>query len=360
MAESNQQERSQAATPRRRERAREEGQVARSREAVAAAIFLGGLFFFGLTGTTLARQMAALTTDTFVTLDAIDMSLPGLHLLLSQYVSRTAVMLLPLLITVFVVALALNVVQTGFLVSLKALQPKWSRISPLQGLRRVFSAQSVHELLKSLLKVGIVGYIVYATIDGELERLFALSGYGVADIAAYVSTSILRLATRTAYVIIALAILDYVFQRWQYEKSLRMTMQEVKDERKQQEGDPQVKARVRSIMREMARRRMMEEVPKADVIITNPTHLAVAIQYERDTMPAPKVLAKGAGYVAERIKAIAQEHRIPLVENKPIAQQLFKTVEIGEHIPEALYQAVAEILAYVYRIRSPRPTGAGR
>ena len=360
MAESYQQERSQPATPRRRQRAREEGQVARSREAVAAAIFLGGLLFFGIAGTTLARQIAALTTDTLVTLDAIDMSLPGLHLLLLQYVSRTGLMLLPLLITVFVVALALNVVQTGFLVSLKALQPKWSRISPLQGLRRVFSVQSVHELLKSLLKVGIVGYIVYATVDGELERIFALNGFGVADIAAYVSTSILRLATRTAYVIIALAILDYGFQRWQHEKSLRMTMQEVKDERKQQEGDPHVKARVRSIMREMARRRMMEEVPKADVIITNPTHLAVALQYQRDTMPAPKVLAKGAGYVAERIKAIAQEHRIPLVENKPIAQQLFKTAEIGEHIPEVLYQAVAEILAYVYRIRPPRPASAGQ
>jgi flagellar biosynthetic protein FlhB len=146
-------------------------------------------------------------------------------------------------------------------------------------------------------------------------------------------------------------VLDYAFQRWQYEKSLRMTFQEVKEEQKESEGDPQIKARIRSIMRAMARKRMMAEVPKADVVVTNPTHVAVALCYRRQDMPAPMVIAKGAGYVAQRIKAIAQEHQIPLVENRPVAQSLFKTVEIGHTIPEALYKAVAEILAYVYRLR---------
>jgi flagellar biosynthetic protein FlhB len=153
---------------------------------------------------------------------------------------------------------------------------------------------------------------------------------------------------------VVIAILDYVWQRFQYEKNLRMTWQEIKEEVKQQEGNPQLKAHVRSAMREMANRRMMQDVPEADVVITNPTHLAVALRYRRNEVSAPRVLAKGAGYIAERIKAIAREHDIPLVENKPVAQSLFKTVEVGETIPETLYKAVAEVLAYVYRLKGFR------
>jgi flagellar biosynthetic protein FlhB len=146
-------------------------------------------------------------------------------------------------------------------------------------------------------------------------------------------------------------VLDYAFQRWQYEKNLRMSLQEVKDERKESDGDPQIRSRIRSIMREMARKRMMEEVPKADVVVTNPTHLAIALRYRRQDMPAPKVIAKGAGYIAERIKAVAREQGVPLVENRSVAQSLYKTVEIDDVIPEVLYKVVAEILAYVYRLK---------
>jgi flagellar biosynthesis protein FlhB len=347
------QERTEAATPRRREQARQEGQVAKSREAVSAALFLSMILFLSIAGTALAEQIVTLTQETFATLGEVETSLSGLHLFLARLLVRTVVMLLPMFLTVCVFAVGANVMQTGFLVSTKALQPKLEHLDPRHVVKRLFSMQSLFELGKALVKVGIVGAIVYTTIAGDMAQIFPLGGLGVADIVSYIGSSTLRLGVRTSYAIIILAVLDYLWQRWQYEKSLRMTLQEVKDERKQQEGDPHIRARIRSIMREMARRRMMEDVPKADVVITNPTHIAVALHYRRDTMPAPKVLAKGAGYLAERMKAIAQEHTIPCIENRVVAQRLFKTVDIGEYIPETLYKAVADILAYVYRIRPP-------
>jgi flagellar biosynthesis protein FlhB len=217
-------------------------------------------------------------------------------------------------------------------------------------LQRLLSVQGLSELIKSLLKIGLIGYVTCQTIMAEVESFIMLSARDVGSIAQYVGQSTLRVCVRAASVMLALAVFDYAWQRWQFEKSLRMSKQEIKEESKAQEGDPQIKARIRSIMREMARKRMMQDVPKATVVVTNPTHLAIALVYQREEMVAPQVVAKGAGYVAERIKAIAQEHAIPLVENKPIAQQLFKTVDIGETIPEGLYKAVAEILAYVYRL----------
>lgn len=350
------QEKTEAATPKRREQARQEGQVAKSRDAVSAALFLAMILFFTLAGSTLVGQITELTRNTFATLGEVEMSLSGFYSLFMHYLGYIVSMLFPLLLTLFVVAFAMNLLQTGFLFAPKSLEPKLERLSPMQGVKRMFSMQSVNELLKSLMKIGIVGFIVYTTIAGEMTHVFPLGSQGVGDMMGYIGRTILRLCVRTAYAIIILAILDYIFQRWHYEKGLRMSQQEVKDERKQQEGDPQIKARIRSVMREMARRRMMEDIPKADAVITNPTHLAVALHYRRDDMAAPKVLAKGAGYIAERIKAIAREHAIPCVENKPVAQHLFKTVEIGEAIPEALYKAVADILAYVYRIRPPAMT----
>lgn len=347
------QERTEAATPRRREQARQEGQVAKSREAISAVLFLGMVLFLTFAGTSLVEQIIALTKETFATLGDMETSRPGVYVVCTRLLGRFVSMVLPMFLTIGVLAVGSNLVQTGFLFSAKALEPKLARLSPAQGLRRMFSMQSLHEAYKGLIKVGIVGGIAYTTIAGEMAQVLALQGQGVADIVGYVGSSTLRLGVRTSYAIILLAGLDYIFQRWQYEKSLRMTPQEVKDERKQQEGDPHIRARIRSVMREMARRRMMEDVPRADVVITNPTHLAVALHYRRDEMPAPKVLAKGAGYIAERIKAIAQEHAIPCVENRPMAQRLFKTVEIGECIPETLYKAVADILAYVYRLRPP-------
>jgi flagellar biosynthesis protein FlhB len=280
----------------------------------------------------------------------VEFSLGGMQHLYLRYLTHLATMLFPLLLTTFALTLGCHLLQTGFLFSLNSLAPQWSHINPARGLQRLLSVQGLSELIKSLLKIGLIGYVTYRTIMAEVESFVMLSARDVGSIAQYVGQSTLHVCVRAAYVMLALAVLDYAWQRWQFEKRLRMTKQEIKEESKAHEGDPQIKARIRSIMREMARKRMMQDVSKATVVITNPTHLAIALAYQREEMVAPQVVAKGAGYVAERIKAIAQEHAIPLVENKPIAQQLFKTVDLGETIPEGLYKAVAEILAYVYRL----------
>jgi flagellar biosynthetic protein FlhB len=345
------QERTESATAKRREQAREEGQVVKSREVVSTSLFLGHLLFFCFAGASLFQKAQHVIHDGLATFGDIELSQQNLVGVFQHYLYQLAAILLPLFLMLFVVGLAANVLQTGLLFSLQALEPKYTRLNPWQGLQNILSLQSVNELVKSLIKIGLVGYIAYATIAADIGQFFPLSQQALIDIVHALGSSAWRIGTHTAYALIALALLDYAFQRWQYEKHLRMSRQEIKEERKESEGDPQIRARIRSVMREIARRRMMEEVPRADVVVTNPTHVAVALRYQRQDMPAPKVVAKGAGYIAERIKALAREHSVPLVENRMVAQSLYKTVEIGEVIPEVLYKAVAEILAYVYRLK---------
>jgi flagellar biosynthesis protein FlhB len=343
-------ERTEAATPRRREQAREKGQAVRSREVAIAAMLLSNIIFFSFAGASLYERMLMLTRETFLTLGEVEVSVAGVSALYARYLTHLATMLWPLFLITFGLTLGCHLLQTGFLFSLHSLAPKWLSLNPAQGLQRILSLQGLNELIKSLLKIGIIGYVAYTTITAEVGSFLALSTRNVGSIAQYMGQSTMHVFVRALYVVLLLAVLDYAWQRWQFEKSLRMSKQEIKEESRAQEGDPQIKARIRSIMRAMARKRMMQDVPKATVVVTNPTHLAIALVYRREEMVAPQVVAKGAGYVAERIKAIAQEHAIPLVENKPIAQQLFKTVDIGAAVPEDLYKAVAEILAYVYRL----------
>lgn len=343
-------ERTEAATPRRREKAREDGQAVKSREVILTALWLSNVLFLSFAGQSVYTHMLTLTRETFLNLGEIELSLTAVPHLYVGYLNHLGSMLWPLLLTIFVLTLGCHLLQTGLLFSSHGLAPKWSHINPAQGLQRILSMQGLHELLKSLLKMGLLGYVVYRAIAAEVENFLMLQDRDVLSIAQYIGTSSLHVCVRASYVMVLLAVIDYVWQRWQFEKSLRMSKQEIKEENKSQEGDPQLKARIRSIMREMARKRMMQEVPTATVVVTNPTHLAIALAYRRDEMVAPQVVAKGAGYVAERIKALAREHNIPLVENKPIAQQLYRTVDLGGAVPEALYKAVAEILAYVYRL----------
>ncbi len=353
MAEAQGQERTEAATPRRREKAREEGQVARSREVVSTCLFLTHLGFFYFAGAGLYRQLLGLSRHNWSTLDAAEVTPEGVMVLFRDYLNQTALMLLPLFGLLAGAALAANLLQTGVVFASKSLAPKPSRLNPLEGIKRIVSMQGVNELFKSLVKIGIVGYIAYATIAAALPHAFPLSQQGVADIVAFLGQHALRLGLNAAYALIALALLDYGFQRWQFEKNLRMSRQEIKEERRETDGDPQVRSRIRSLMREMARKRMMEDVPKADVVVTNPTHVAVALRYRRTEMPAPQVVAKGAGHIAVRIRDIAREHGVPRVENRAVARALYQTVDLGEFVPASLYKAVAEILAYVYRLKPP-------
>jgi flagellar biosynthetic protein FlhB len=232
--------------------------------------------------------------------------------------------------------------------------PKWDKIDPLRGFQRLFSMKAFVELVKNTLKIVIVGMVAYLAVRDEVSDLPGLMDRDAWQILVYIGGISFRIMFTTCWVLIILAILDYGYQRWEYEKGLRMSRQDIKEEYKHTEGDPIVKARIKRMQREAARKRMMAAVPKATVVITNPTHLAVALAYDQERMIAPTVVAKGAGYVAAKIKEVALAHGVPIIESKPVAQLLYKMVDIDACVPENLYRAVAEILAFVYRLRQDR------
>jgi len=347
----NDQERTEEATPKRREEAREQGQVAKSRDLASVAILSSCLLYFYFGAGSFFQQLMDLMKSSFLELDSSVITTQNIQSLLFSAFCKTIYLMAPLMLTVCIAALLANFIQVGFKISTKAIQPKWSKIDPLKGFARLFSLQSLVEFIKSILKMSIVGLVAYLTVKNELTDIIPLVKASVWEILLYISRTSFKILMTTCWVLIILAIMDYLYQRWEYERSLKMSRQEIKDENKQAEGDPIIKARIRRLQREMAKKRMMANVPKADVIITNPTHLAVALQYEQDHMIAPTVIAKGAGFVAERIKEIAKESLVPIVENKPVAQVLYKMVDVNGSIPDSVYKAVAEILAYVYSLK---------
>ncbi len=352
MAEESFSERTEQATPKRREDARRKGQVAKSREIPSVFVLMGGASILFLFGSYLFQRLSDLMVRSFRQADVRSFSVQNIQILNGELIQSLLLILSPIFITVVVLSIASHYGQSGTLMAPETLKFDWSRLNPVTGLKRLLSKHSLVEMFKSILKLVIVGWAVYITVKKELSHLCLLIGQEPNVILAYVRSIVWILLLRTVIVMVVLAGLDYVFQRWTYEKGLRMTKQEVKEEFKQTEGDPIAKSRIRSLQRQMARRRMMAEVPKADVIITNPTHLAVAIFYQMKKMEAPKVVAKGSGFVAEKIIEIARDHHIPVIENRPLAQILYKTVEIGQIIPSNFYHAVADILAYVYRLKN--------
>ena len=244
-----------------------------------------------------------------------------------------------------------SVLQVGVMITFKAISPKFNKISPLTGLKRLFSSQSLADFLKSMAKLIIVGFVGYLTYIDKITELNGLSVSTPESILIYNFTVVAEVAGKIVLALVAIAIFDYFYQRWHHEQQLMMTKQEVKDETKQTEGDPQLKARIRQIQREMSNARMMQEVPKADAVIVNPTHFSVAILYDRDVMTAPEVIAKGADHLALRMRTVARENNVPILERPELARDLYANVEIGDDIPERFYKAIAEILAFVYRLR---------
>jgi flagellar biosynthetic protein FlhB len=241
--------------------------------------------------------------------------------------------------------------QVGFQISTEAMALKLSKLNPISGMKRLASLKSLVELGKSIIKILFIGSIAYLLMISDMQEFPSLIHQEVGQILVFIARVSLKICFFVCLAMIVLAVLDYIYQRWQYEQDLKMTKQEVKDEQKQSYGDPQVKSRIRAVQMEMARRRMMEAVPQADVVITNPTHLAIALKFDAREMIAPRVLAKGSGHIAQRIREIAVDNQIPLVEEKLLARALYKMVEIGDYIPAELYRAVAEVLAYVYRLK---------
>jgi len=311
--------------------------------------------------------MLALTVSWFAPTIMIDMknllvpfldkadSLPtdrvGLGQLLSKAAFGSLAIIAAPLICVIIAVMASSLMQNGLVLSNDPVMPQLERISPLKGLKRMFSIRSVMEFIKSLLKIGIVGYVAFIAVYPEMGHIRQLPGSSVMAMLMFLATVAMRMTLGVAIAMFFIAIFDLMFQRFQYTKSLRMTRQEIREEYKQSEGDPIIKQRLRRIRMERARKRMMASVPMADVIITNPTHFAVALQYDTATMKAPTVVAKGKDLIALKIREIAEEHKVPIVENPPLARALFDSAEIDEEIPFTHYEAVAKVISYVFGLK---------
>jgi flagellar biosynthetic protein FlhB len=353
MAE-NDQEKTEQATPKRQRESREEGQVVHSKEVSSALVLLGAIVAFYAAGSWMVHRMAGVMQRYFGVMGAISLRGDSLQTLVLNVMVDFALIVFPVMLATLVLGVAASVFQVGFTISTKSLSPKLSRLNPIQGIGRLFSLRSSVDVIKALAKILLLGGLAYSLIKGETQALSLLIQMNVMDIWVFIGRVSLRICLYTFLAMAAIACLDYLFQWWQHQKDLRMTKQEIKEESRQAEGDPKVKSRIRSIQLEMSRRRMMEGVPGATVVITNPTHLAIALRYDAHDMQAPKVVAKGAGFIAEKIKEIARSNRIPVVENKPLARALFKAADVGAYIPLEMYRAVAEILAYVYRLKGIR------
>jgi len=345
------QERTEKATPKKRQEARKKGQVAKSQELASVAVLLAclGVFYFG--SYYMIGKMLNVMRQLFVESVQFNIDCNNIQHFLVGFANEIFGLLFPLFLAVFSIALLVNYFQVGFVLSTDSIQPKLSKINPINGFQRLFSMKSLVELIKNVFKILIIVSLVYITIKGEIENFIPLSEQSVGEILVYIGKLAFKIVFRTCLLLIILAIFDYLYQRWEYEKNLKMSKQEVKDEFKQTEGDPIIRARIKRLQREAARKRMMASVPKADVVITNPTHLAVAIHYDQSRMSAPKVVAKGRGHIAEKIRQIATENRVTIVEDRPLAQILYKMVDVDEVIPTNLYKAVAEVMAFVYSMR---------
>jgi len=355
MPEDNQQEKTERATPKRREEARKKGNVAKSIEINSSVVLITLLLVLQFGGGYIFNQISLYTRFLFENFDTMSVNQDNL----SGYIGLAGMALLkiigPIVFIILAVSLVANIAQVGPMISSEAISPKFNKLNPISGFKKIlFSRKSLVELVKNIFKILLIGTVAYVTIKGDIQEYIPLMDKEPSQIFKFVCYATFKVGIRIALVLLALSIFDFMFQKWEFEKSIRMTKQEIKEEYKQLEGDPQIKARIRSIQREMARRRMIQEIPEADVVVTNPTEIAVALKYDTKEMDAPVVLAKGKGKIAERIKEIAIEHNIPIVENKPLAQALFKATEIGDEIPEEFFQTVAEVLAYVYRLKNKK------
>lgn len=344
------QDRTEAPTPFRRDEARKEGKVAKSNDVTSAIVLLVTLFIIKSSGPFLIDGMKSLMADSLGHMHPSDLTLDSLKGMFCFYGMKFGILCSPVLAASLVVGIAANIMQVGFIVSIKSIAPDLKKIDPIKGMARLFSPKSAVELLKSILKVSVVAYFVYAFLKTEYPMFIDLAGQPIDGSWQKIADLCWRMMMRACVAMLIIGILDYVYQRYSFEKTLKMTKQEVKDDHKRSEGDPQIKGAIRRRQMEAARRRMIHDVAKADVVITNPTRIAIAIKYDPETMAAPVVLAKGQRLLAQRIKELASANGVPIVENKPVARLLYKVAEVGQAIPEDLYQAVAEILAYVYQL----------
>ncbi|MCX7747012.1 MAG: flagellar biosynthesis protein FlhB [Clostridia bacterium] len=352
-------EKTEKATPKRRGEAREKGQVLQSREITSAVVLLfliiGIRIFGGYMYSEISQFMKRLLSEYPKNEELFTPSI--LYRLFMETLTVTLKTLAPVFLIALLTGLICSYAQVGYLFTMKTLGFKFSKLNPINGMKRMFSLHSLVELVKSIVKLVVVGFVAYSYLNGEKENVLNIMNMDTMGIGIYICTTAINVAIRICIAMLFIAVLDYIYQWWEFERNMKMTKQEVKEEFKQAEGNQEVKSKRKQRQREMSMRRVLQEVPKADVVITNPTHFAVAVKYDAKIADSPVVIAKGQDYIALRIKEVAKEHRVEIVENKPLARSLYETVEIGQQIPPELYQAVAEVLAFVYSLKGKGQAG---
>ncbi len=350
MADQDKHSKTEEPTGKRLHDAKEKGNFPRSREVASLVVIIVAAGVLFVTGGSIVLVIKESTKAVFASISTHDVTTTGVHVMMIKFATSIGLALAPFLIIMVGIGIAVNLSQGGSTISWNKIGFDFERLSPLKGFQRLFNTESVFEAFKSILKIALVGYVAFRALRNEIPNAINLMG-DFSEITDFITHISFKVVLSICEVMIVLVAIDIGMVRWRFMQNLMMTKNEVRDEQKESEGDAQIKGRMKQMHLERARRRLMQIIPDADVIITNPTHYAVAIKYEREKMWAPIVIAKGADFLALKIKEIGRESRITLVENRFLARELYSRVKEGEEIPEALYSAVAEVLAYVYGLK---------
>jgi flagellar biosynthetic protein FlhB len=339
-------DKTEEATPKRRQEARKKGQVAKSQDLGQIATLLVGIlvlrfsnsFFLVNINNYVAKQLSNLTFKELTQEKILE--------IMAEFTELFFITVFPILMSVLIIGLVINYIQVGFIFTTETLKLDLNKINPLNGLKQLFSMKKLVELTKTIIKLILIGFYAYYEIKNKLNESLNTPFFSIENDFILMLNLCFSVVIKITVALLIVAMIDYMYQKWEFEKSLKMTKQEVKDEFKQTEGDPQIKSKLRQMQKDLLNKKMIEKVPEATVIITNPTHISIALKYERG-MGAPEVVAKGIDFMALRIREIAKEHNVPLIENKPLARAMYPIVEVNQEIPEEYYQAVAEILAVI-------------
>jgi flagellar biosynthesis protein FlhB len=345
-------EKTEKATPKKRDDARKKGQTAKSQDVNTAIILLAVFLFLTFSASYIGNIVFDLFNQTFQEYMLMELTENTVQVITMDIMKELALLLGPIMLVAFLAGLFSNYIQVGVMFTTKPLEPKLEKIDPIKGFKRIFSLRAIVELLKSILKISFVGAITFVILWMNIDQVLSLSFKSVGDSLATMASLTVQMGIAASLALLFLSLFDFLYQKYDFEKNIRMSKQDLKDEHKNIEGDPLIKSKIKQRQREMAMRRMMQEVPEADVVITNPTHFAIVLKYDENKMDAPYVVAKGVDYLAQKIKYIANENDVVMVENRPLARSLYDSAEIGDAVPEEFFKAVAEILAYVYRIKN--------
>ncbi len=347
-------EKTEKPTPRKKQKARSEGQVAISKEIATAITLILGFLSLKILGKYMYKQIASVMNFNFTLIEDANKIISEDYLLdlFIYMILRCIIIAGPICIVAMIIGIVTNILQVGWHPTTKPLQPKFDAFNPATGFKRLFSFKQIVDAIISIIKIIFLIIVIYNAVKGEVHQIVNIVYMDLFSAVIYICNLCVDIGLKVGYFFIIIAIIDFAYQRYSHTKKLRMSKQEIKDEYKQIEGDPTIKGKIRQKMRESSLRRMMQEVPGADVVITNPTHFAVAIKYDREKEGAPIVLAKGVDHLAQKIKDVAKENKVEIVENKPLARALYSSVDVGKEIPPELYQAVAEVLAFVYKLKN--------